>query len=63
MTLQLASCEEQYKKFPELDRGEVLKLVEWQEKQPHLPQLSGQYRNFLFFKSSFFCSNETEVFI
>lgn len=41
MTMQLASCEEQYKQFPELDRAEVLKLVEWQDKQPHLPQLSG----------------------
>lgn len=41
MTLQLASCDEQYKRFPELDRAEVMKLVEWQEKQPHLPPLSG----------------------
>lgn len=41
MALQLASCEEQYKKFPQLDRAEVLKLQEWQEKQPHLPNITG----------------------
>lgn len=41
MTLQYASCDDQYKKFPKLDRDEVLKLKEWQEKQPHLPNITG----------------------
>lgn len=41
MSFQLASCDEQYKKFPQLDRNEVLKLQDWHEKQPHLPNVSG----------------------
>lgn len=43
MSLQIASCEDQYKKFPQLDRNEVLKLKEWHEKQPHLPDVTGYY--------------------
>ena len=41
MSLQFASCEDQYKKFPQIDRNEVLKLQKWQEEQPHLPNITG----------------------
>lgn len=41
MSLQAVSCEEQYKQFPQLSRDEVIKLQEWQETQPHLPNVSG----------------------
>lgn len=44
MTLKLASCDEQYKKFPKLDKSEVIKLQEWYEKQPHLPNITGNYQ-------------------
>ncbi|XP_031637357.1 alpha-tocopherol transfer protein-like [Contarinia nasturtii] len=40
MSLKLACCEDQYKKFPQLDRDEVLKLQDWHEKQPHLPNIT-----------------------
>lgn len=46
MSLQIASCDDQYKKFPQLDRNEVLKLKEWHEKQPHLPDVTGWSRHF-----------------
>lgn len=39
--MQFTTCEEEYKKFPQLDREEVLKLKDWQEKQPHLPNITG----------------------
>lgn len=45
MPFEYASCDEQYKKFPQLDKAEVLKLQEWYEKQPHLPNVTGWYRN------------------
>lgn len=41
MSLKTTTCEEQYKKFPQLDRNEVLKILEWPEKQPHLPKITG----------------------
>lgn len=41
MPIEYASCDEQYKKFPQLDKAEVLKLQEWYEKQPHLPNVTG----------------------
>lgn len=41
MSLKVALCEDQYTKFPQLDRDEVLKLKDWHEKQPHLPNVTG----------------------
>lgn len=41
MPIEYASCDEQYKKFPQLDKAEVLKLQEWYEMQPHLPHITG----------------------
>lgn len=41
MDLKTASCEEQYEKFPKLNRDEVNKMLEWQETQAHLPKVSG----------------------
>lgn len=41
MSLKFATAEDQYKKFPQLDRSEVLKLQDWHEKQPHLPSITG----------------------
>lgn len=53
MSLTLANCDEQYKKFPQLDKNEVLKLKDWYEKQPHLPNITGinikQFFHFIFF--------------
>lgn len=43
MSIELASAEEQYKNFPQLDRAEVLTLKEWYESQPHLPAITGRY--------------------
>lgn len=42
MAITIASADEQYKKFPQLNRDEVLKLQEWYEKQPHLPNVTGK---------------------
>lgn len=46
MSLQTPSCDEHYARFPRLDRNEVLKLMEWHENQPHLPNCTGEYRIF-----------------
>lgn len=43
MVLQLASVEEQYKRFKELKPEDVKCLMEWAEKQPHLPKISGKF--------------------
>lgn len=43
MNLQIASCADQYKKSPQLNRNDVLELLEWQKTQPHLPNVSGKY--------------------
>lgn len=50
MSLKFASAEDQYKKFPQLNPSEVLKLQEWQKTQPHLPNITGEYRLFSFLK-------------
>lgn len=42
MSIEIASAEEQYEKFPSLDRADVLKLKEWYDKQPHLPKITGK---------------------
>lgn len=36
----VADIENEYKKFPELKKDEVLKLMEWCKRQPHLPTLT-----------------------
>lgn len=41
MSIQLVTTEEQYKKYPDIDRNEVLKILEWFAKQPHLPNVTG----------------------
>ena len=41
MSIQFADVKGQYEKCRDLKREEVLKLKEWVEKQPHLPNLSG----------------------
>lgn len=38
----IAKVEDQYKKFPQLSKEEVLKLKDWYEKQPHLPNITGE---------------------
>lgn len=48
MAITFASCDEQYKKFPQLNRDEVLKLQDWYQKQPHAPKVTGKF-NFFFF--------------
>lgn len=39
----MVSCENQYQKFPQLIRSEVLRLLKWQQTQPHLPTITGEY--------------------
>lgn len=51
MAITLASAEEQYKKFPKLDRDEVVKLQDWYEKQPHTPNVTGNYLISLIFNN------------
>lgn len=41
MSLKIASCDDQYEKCPQLNRNDVLELQEWQNTQPHLPNVSG----------------------
>lgn len=42
MSFQIVSCEDQYRKFPQLNRSEVLELLEWKKTQPHLPNITGR---------------------
>lgn len=37
-TMKLCQVEDQYKKFPAIKRDEVKKLMEWCQKQAHLPR-------------------------
>lgn len=49
MSIQMVTAEEQYKKNPQIDRSEVKKILEWFEKQPHLPKATGIFcRSFSF---------------
>lgn len=41
MSLQKFSCEDHYKTDKMLNRNEVLKLQQWQQTQPHLPNITG----------------------
>ncbi|KAJ6636959.1 Alpha-tocopherol transfer protein-like [Pseudolycoriella hygida] len=41
MELKFASCKQQYSHFPKLISGEVLKLQDWYNKQPHSPSITG----------------------
>lgn len=43
MVLQIASCDKQYEKFPQLIRSEVLKLQDWYNRQSHTPNITGKY--------------------
>lgn len=45
MSLQVASCDKQYEKFPQLIRSEVLKLQDWYNRQSHTPSITGKYVN------------------
>lgn len=38
--MDLANTEEQYRRFPEMDRNDVLKLQQWMQQQPHMPNFS-----------------------
>lgn len=44
MPIKLAKCEDQYRKFPELDRSEVLKLQEWNKSQGTFRDITGKFR-------------------
>lgn len=44
----VADIENEYKKFPELKKDEVLKLMEWCKLQPHLPNLNGTIFHFTY---------------
>lgn len=48
MSIQIVSTDEQYRKYPGIDRDEVLKIMEWFTKQPHLPNVTGTFSGFLY---------------
>lgn len=45
MVLQVASCDKQYEKFPQLIRSEVLQLQDWYNRQSHTPNITGKKKN------------------
>lgn len=40
--LNCVSVEDQYQQFPDLNRNEVHKLLDWIQKQPHFPNITGK---------------------
>lgn len=46
MGSEMVSCEDQYQKFPQINRKEVLELMKWQNTQPHLPTVTGTLEKF-----------------
>lgn len=53
--MKLAKIDEQYKKFPEIKKEDVEKILDWANKQPHLPKITGEE---YFFKFSFYYKKE-----
>lgn len=49
MGSEMVSCEDQYQKFPQINRKEVLELMKWQNTQPHLPTVTGTLEKFQYF--------------
>lgn len=46
MAITTATADDQYKKFPQLNREDALKLLDWCQKQPHLPNITGKSKIF-----------------
>lgn len=40
--MKFASVDEQYRKFPEIKKDDVKKVLDWVSKQPHLPKITGE---------------------
>ncbi|XP_055854077.1 alpha-tocopherol transfer protein-like [Episyrphus balteatus] len=55
----LASVEEQYRRFPEMDKQDVLKLKQWVQQQPHMPNLS-ELDVILFFHACYYSMELTK---
>lgn len=43
MTVTELSLDELYEKWPKLEREDVRSLLEWTKKEPHFPQVPGNY--------------------
>ncbi len=40
---ELNTCEAEYEKDPKIKREDVQQLVNWVEKQPHMPKVKGKF--------------------
>lgn len=47
--MKFCNVSDQYKKFPELKKNDVKKLMDWCQKQAHLPKnITGEMKDFQF---------------
>lgn len=53
------NVDDEYRKFPEMKKDEVLKIVKWVNQQPHLPNISESYV-ILFYHACHYSSEQTK---
>lgn len=44
MSFSLKTCDAEYLKDPKIKKEDIQQMVEWVEKQPHLPKVSGMVK-------------------
>lgn len=47
--MEYGKVEDEYKKYPKLQKSEVIKLMQWLEQQPHLPNISEYEMSFFLY--------------
>lgn len=59
MSSVMVNIDDEYRKFPEMKKEEVLKIVEWVRQQPHLPNICEAFV-ILFYHACYYSSEQTK---